>query len=95
MPIIPGTLGATVPVGRFNYRTIWQTPITVSTSSQASDAFAAATNFIRVHNSGICNFKIGPPGTTASVGGAGRLPADHTEYFGVCPGDVITVITDT
>jgi hypothetical protein len=95
VPILSGALGTDIPVGRFDHKVVWQTPITLSGSSQASATFSATTNFIRIHNSGICNFMIGAPGTTASVGGAGRLPADHTEYLGVIPGDIIAVINDT
>lgn len=95
MPVIPGCLGNAVPVGHFNGNTVYQAPITLSTASQATSTFSTSTTFIRVHNSGICNFRIGGPGTTASVGGAGRLPADHTEYFGVAPGNVIAFISDS
>lgn len=94
-PILPGAVPTDIPVGRFDDKTVWQSVITLSTASQASSAFATTTAFIRVYNSGICNFRIGGADTTASVGGAGRLPADHTEYFGVVPGDIIAVISDT
>lgn len=93
-PVLSGSLPVDIPVGRFDDKTVWQSPITLSTVSQASSTFSVATTFIRVHTSGACNFRIGGAGTTASVGGAGRLPADHTEYFGVCPGDLIAFIAD-
>lgn len=96
MPVIPGTLNNAVPVGLFDNKTVVQAPITLTTASQQSSTFGANTRFIRVYTSGICNFVIGTPGSiTASTASAGRMPADHTEYFGVCPGQAIAVITDT
>ena len=95
MPIIPGAMGNPVPVGVFNAKSILQPVLTLGTASTASAAFAATTNFIRIHNSAICNFKVGPAGTTASTQGAGRLPAEHVEYLGVQPGQIIAVIADS
>lgn len=92
---IPGAQGAVVPVGRFDGQTIYQTVITLSTASQSSSVFSTTTNFIRVNTSGICNFFIGATTSTASVGGPGRMTAGQTEYFGVCPGQIISFITDT
>lgn len=96
MPILPGSLNNAVPVGRFDDKTVVQPVITLTTASQQSSAFSTSTTFIRVYTSGICNFKVGTPGSvTATTGSAGRMPADHTEYLGVCGGQAIAVISDS
>jgi hypothetical protein len=67
---------------------------TVAIGAEAkSFAFGANTRIIRVHCDAICSILIGanPTATTAKK----RLPADHTEYFGVTPGDKLSVISNT
>lgn len=64
---------------------------TVAVGAEAkSAAFNNATRFIRLHCDAIASFKIGtsPTATTSSA----RTPADATEYFGVVPGDKISII---
>ena len=58
-----------------------------------SAALNAQTKFVRLHCDAICSIKIG-----ASVNAAVtnmRLPADTIEYFGVQPGQFISVIANT
>jgi hypothetical protein len=59
----------------------------------STSAFNAATVLIRVHADAICSIAIGtsPTATTAMT----RLAANQTEYFGVSPGDKLSVITNT
>jgi hypothetical protein len=67
---------------------------TVAIGTEAkSAAFNNNTRLIRVHVDAICSILIGsnPTATTASA----RMSADSTEYFGVNPGDKISVITNT
>lgn len=67
---------------------------TVVIGSEAkSSAFSAGTRLIRVHVDAICSIEIGtaPTATTSMA----RMAADQTEYFGVVPGDKISVITNT
>lgn len=94
MPVTWGSGNPPVPVGAFTSKAIRQTVITLSGASQQSAVFGPNTSFIRMHNSGIMTFEFGT-NPTAVVGGAGRQPADRTEYFGVTPGDRVAVITDT
>ena len=67
--------------------------VALSGTSAQSSAFGANTRFIRVHTDAICSILVGsnPTATTAKK----RLPADHTEYFEVTPGDKIAGITNT
>jgi len=67
-------------------------PITFSTHAESA-AFNANTKFIRVHTDSICSVKIGPA-VTATANDA-RMAAGTTEYFGVRPGDIISVIANT
>lgn len=95
MPQTFGPSNPSVPVGAFvTNGMIKQTVITLSGASQQSAAFGPNTSFIRIHNSGIMQFEFGA-NPTAVAGGAGRQPADRTEYFGVNPGDKVAVVTDT
>jgi hypothetical protein len=67
---------------------------TVAIGSEAkSAAFNSQTRIIRVHVDAICSILIGlsPTATTASA----RMSANSTEYFGVNPGDKISVISNT
>lgn len=66
---------------------------TVSGTSAQSSAFNAKTKVIRVHTDAICSILVGadPTATTSNM----RLPADHTEYFAVQPGDKLAAITNT
>ena len=60
-----------------------------------SNAFNAATRFIRVQNDAICSIAIGtaPTASTSTL----RLAADSTEYFGVplAGSYKLSVITNT
>jgi hypothetical protein len=95
MPQVRGSGNPPVPVGAFvTNGMVVQAVITLSGASQQSAVFGPNTSFVRIHNSGIMNFAFGV-NPTAVVGGAGRQPADRTEYFGVAAGERVAVITDT
>lgn len=64
---------------------------TVAVGAEAkSAAFGNSTRFIRLHCDAIASFAFGtnPTATTSSA----RTPADATEYFGVNPGDKVSII---
>lgn len=58
-----------------------------------SSAFNTLTRMIRVHTDAVCSVLVGtsPTATTSSP----RMAADTTEYFGVEPGQQISVISNT
>jgi hypothetical protein len=58
-----------------------------------SAAFQPSTRFIRVHTDAICSIVIStaPTATTSDS----RMAAGDTEYFGVNPGDKLSVISNT
>jgi hypothetical protein len=94
LPNVPGTMDSEVmPVGMFDGNAVVQAPITLTTASQNSAVFGAATRFIRVNSSGACNFLIGTSGTVTASTASVRLSADRTEYFGVAPGQVFACIS--
>lgn len=77
---------------------IAQTPCvamqTVAIGVEAKSAvFKPSTRFIRVHVDAICSIVISssPTATTSDT----RMSADSTEYFGVNPGDKLSVISNT
>lgn len=59
----------------------------------SSNPFNLNTHFIRVHVDAICSVAIGgnPTATTSNK----RMAADQTEYWGVRPGDILSVISNT
>lgn len=66
---------------------------TVAIGAEAkSAAFNAQTRFIRLACDAIASFVIStaPTATTSSA----RIPADAIEYYGVNPGDKISIITN-
>ena len=70
-----------------------QTPVVIGGGSLQSAAFAENTRVIRVHTDSICSIAIGAnPTATANNK---RLLAGATEYFGVVPGHLLAVITNT
>ena len=89
------TIGGT---GNFPVAGAFQPSITTQTvaigaTALASSAFNALTTFVRLHTDGICSVAFGanPTATTSSA----RLAANQTEYFGVVPGQKVSVITNT
>lgn len=67
--------------------------VAIGGTSTQSSAFGTTTKFIRVHTDAICSFAIGAnPTATAN---SARLAANSTEYFGVTPGQIIAIITNT
>lgn len=56
--------------------------------------FNANTRIVRLHPDGICSVRMSSTGAVASTNSA-RMIAGQTEYFGVVPGDVLTVVSNT
>lgn len=69
-----------------------QTPVAIGAEAK-STAFLETTRFVRIHVDAICSIKFGTA-PTATVDDA-RMAAGATEYFGVRPGDKVSVITNT
>jgi len=67
--------------------------VAIGGSHAESAAFNNATTVIRVHTDAICSILIGTTPVAAATNA--RLAADQTEYFGVNPGDKISVISNT
>lgn len=69
-----------------------QAPLAIGSETKSA-VFSPATRFIRVHVDAVCSIAIGktPAASTDSM----RLAADTTEYFGVEPGDKLSVISNT
>jgi len=67
--------------------------ISITAGSVQSAAFNTATRMIRVHADAVCSIAIGTNPTAVAT--AKRLAANQTEYFGVSPGHLIAVITNT
>lgn len=67
--------------------------VTIGAGSTQSNAFNAATRFVRLHTDAICSVEFGanPTATAAKA----RMAADQTEYFGVTGGQKVAVITNT
>lgn len=76
-----------------------KTEVVVIGSEAKSGAFSQNTNAIRVHVDAICSIAIGGADAggnyPAATVNSKRMAADQTEYFGVNPGDKISVITNT
>lgn len=73
---------------------------TVAIGAEAkSTAFDRNCHVIRLHVDAICSFAIVSPDTSGNYAAATtsskRIAADQTEYFGVNPGDKISIISNT
>lgn len=91
---------ATLAVESGRAAPVWGSPkvatnnVAITAGSVLSAAFAASTNYIRVHADAICSIEVGgtaPVATTAS----GRMAANQTEGYFVKAGDKIAVIANT
>lgn len=71
-----------------------QAPLTFTGTAGQSAAFNANTKFIRFHADGICSIKFGT-NPTAVANTDMRLAASSTEFFGVVPGQKVSVVTST
>lgn len=69
---------------------VQQTPVTITTSSAQSAAFAGSTRFVRVVSDTACwvLFGANPTATTSSM----YLPAGSIEYFSVTAAHKVAVI---
>lgn len=64
--------------------------VTFTGTAGASAAFGVKTKFIRLHCDAACSYSVSGTATTSNA----RLPADVIEYFGVQPGQVLSVIAN-
>ncbi|WP_439602792.1 hypothetical protein [Devosia sp.] len=62
-------------------------------ASVQSSAFGGQTRVVRLHTDVVCSITFGKDPTASAT--AMRLPADHTEYFAVQPGDKVAVIANS
>jgi len=90
--VMPQQTGVLLQVGK--EPSITDYVVDYTSAHAESAAFNAKTNFIRVHVDSIASFKISTAGTAATTSNA-RLAANQTEFFGVTPGDKISLITNT
>lgn len=86
----PVYIGQAIPVGQ--EPTLADQTVAIGAEAKSS-AFNANTTFIRIHVDAICSIKFGaaPTATTSNK----RLAANQTEYFGVRPGDKVSIISNT
>ncbi len=68
-----------------------QTPVNYGAGAATSAAFGAQTNLIRLMCDTRCAIRISTAGTAATTSNK-PMAADTPEYFGVRPGDVVSVI---
>lgn len=67
--------------------------VSIGMSAASSNPFGPNTTLVRLHTDAICSVLIGTnPTATAS---SGRMAANQTEYRGVCPNLVVSVIVNT
>lgn len=66
--------------------------LTFTSDETKSTAFLPTTKFIRIHTDTACSIAVGP-NPTATVNNK-RLAANSTEYFGVMPGNKLSVISN-
>ncbi len=69
--------------------------VAVGAGSLASEPFTSATEFVRLHTDLACNFVFGLPTPTAVKDTSPRMATGQTEFFGVSPGHVVSVIAAT
>lgn len=67
--------------------------VAIGATSAQSNAFNAATKFIRLHADAICSVKLGSTNPTATASDM-RMAPGTPEYFGVTPGDKLAVIVN-
>jgi len=67
--------------------------VAISGAAASSAPFNANTTLVRLHTDSICSFTMGsaPVATTSCP----RMAANQTEYFGVRPGQTVSVIANT
>jgi len=68
-----------------------QQTLAIGGSSVSSNAFNAATQFVRVHTDAACSINWGAAATSATM----RMAANQTEYFSVSAGQTVSVITNS
>lgn len=82
--------GRIIPVGSEPSRTNQQLAVGVAVQSAA---FGDATYFVRLHSDATCRVLFGANPT--ADGTSMRLAAGASEYFGVKPGDKLSVVSST
>lgn len=72
--------------------------LTVGSETKSAE-FQPSTRLIRVHTDAICSIEISSESASgtwvAATTSSARLAADATEYFGVSPGDKLSVVSNT
>ena len=66
--------------------------VAITGSPVSSSVFSTGTRLLRVHTDSICSVEIGASPSAAITNR--RLAANQTEYFGVEPGQAISVISN-
>lgn len=70
--------------------------VAISGTPASSSAFGGFTQFIRVHTDAICSIVFGLAGSSPSAATTNkRLAANQTEFFGVSPGMLLSVISNS
>lgn len=69
--------------------------VAIAAGNTQSAAFNARTKFVRLHTDAICSFKFGTAALAVATANTPRLAANSTEFFGVVPGQVVGIITNT
>jgi hypothetical protein len=87
-----GLENAPTQVGHWDGNIIEQT-VAIAAGHAESAAFNARTTLIRVSTDAVCSIVIGTTPVAAAT--SARMAANTVEYFGVRPGDKISVITNT
>lgn len=67
--------------------------VAIAAGVNSSQKLNANTRIVRLHPDAICSVRVSSTGALASVGSA-RMIAGQTEYFGVLPTDIISVIAN-
>jgi hypothetical protein len=87
------SLAGRIPVDAFHAPPVAEQKVAIGGTSTQSVAFNASTRVVRLHADAICSVAFGasPTATAANL----RMAAGQTEYFGVVPGSMLAVITNT
>lgn len=83
-----GRAGEPIPVGHLP--PVAEQTVTFTTTAAESSAFNSRTSVVRVHSDAACSIAVGsdPTATASNLPMASGAP----EYFGVSPGDKLSVI---
>lgn len=93
----PFSVGPSGPSQIAQQPAIAEQTVAIAGASAAAAPFNAQTTIVRLHCDAICSVKFGSAAgsTVAATIVMERMPADTIEYFGVYPGQVVSVIANT